>query len=234
MSDNGNGDDRRRSPQIDKLIQALVKAQGEMTHPPKDSENPHFKNRYASLATVLDTVRPVLARHGLAVLQSAGTGTRGPVLYTTVLHESGQWLALEPLELPAVKPDPQGWGSAISYGRRYLLLAVCGVTADEDDDANAASRPAVKRPAAPAGPAPARAEKKPTPTTGTELGNWLQDFDDWLSAAGRCDPGELRDHVYRLVSERHGLNPGVWTAAAVGWAVAEAKDFARQHPKRAG
>ena len=120
------------------IADALAAAQAELTDPAKDSVNPHFKSRYADLATVLKTVRPVLAKHGIAVTQTTRVEDDGRVLLVTRLH----WHDEEIVGYYPVSPtknDPQGLGSAMTYARRYTLQAMVGVAADEDDDGNAAS-----------------------------------------------------------------------------------------------
>ena len=128
----------RRSGSVVKLAMALAKAQSEMKNPPKDSVNPHFKSRYADLATVRDTVMPVLNRHGLSVLQLPCECEQQPALTTILMHESGEWV--ETTILLRGKSDPQGVGSALTYMRRYTLQSIAGVAADDDDDGNAANR----------------------------------------------------------------------------------------------
>lgn len=133
-----------RSEQINELATALAKAQAELRNPVFDSANPHFKSKFASLATVRDTVTPVLSKHGLSVTQWPET-IDGHVHVTTLLaHTSGQWLS-STLHIPTAKQDAHGAGSSISYARRYALMACVGVVGDEDDDANAATG----KPAAP-------------------------------------------------------------------------------------
>lgn len=135
-----------KSASISNLAASLVKAQSEMKNPAFDSTNPHFKNKFASLAEVRSAVLPVLNKHGLSVSQypKAGDGVAGCV--NILLHSSGEFIEEECL-LPLSKNDPQGAGSAITYARRYSLQAIAGVVADEDDDANAASTP--QKPAKP-------------------------------------------------------------------------------------
>lgn len=129
----------KTSDQIELLFKALVAAQAEAQHANFDSLNPHFRSKYASLAEVIDTLRPVMAKHGLAVLQLPGwREDRGHVLCNRVLHESGQWLE-EEIVLTPVKTDPQGLGSAITYAKRYSLPGFFMIASEEDDDANAAS-----------------------------------------------------------------------------------------------
>ena len=121
------------------LFGALASAQGEMENASKNSENQHFRSKYADLAEVLNTVRPVLSRHGLSVTQFPSYGDGIVHVETIIAHKSGEWMS-EKCSAPAQKQDPQGVGSAISYLRRYSLAAVCGI-AQEDDDGHAASKP---------------------------------------------------------------------------------------------
>ena len=121
------------------IAKALAAAQAEMTNPGFDSQNPHFRSRFASLASVRNAVVPVLARHGICLTQDVQTVDKGVACYTTLTHESGQSMTFGPLVMPATKPDAQGFGSAATYARRYALMAVCAVVGDDDDDANAAS-----------------------------------------------------------------------------------------------
>jgi len=123
-----------KSETIELLAGALVKAQADLENPSFDSQNPHFKNKYASLATVRDTITPPLAKQGLTVIQLLGQKEGGITCETVLLHSSGQWIS-ETLFMPSAKQDAQGFGSAITYARRYALMAICGVVGDEDDDA---------------------------------------------------------------------------------------------------
>jgi hypothetical protein len=125
--------------QINEIAKALAAAQLEMTNPGFDSQNPHFRSKFASLASVRNAVVPVLAKHGIAMTQALYTVETGISCVTTLWHESGQSIAFPPLTMPATKPDAQGFGSAATYARRYSLMAVCGVVGDDDDDANAAT-----------------------------------------------------------------------------------------------
>lgn len=124
------------SDSLNELAAALAKAQGEMKNAVLNKVNPHFKNRYADLAAIRDAVIPPLTKHGIAVVQALDASS----VLTRLVHTSGQWIE-------SVCPIPNGgdmqkMGSAITYARRYSLSAICGIAADEDDDANAASTPA--------------------------------------------------------------------------------------------
>ena len=123
---------------MDQIATALALAQGEIENASKNSQNPHFRSRYADLAEIINTVRPVFSKHGLAVVQ-APSYAEGLVSVTTLLtHKSGQWI-MDTASAPASKLDPQGIGSAVTYLRRYSLAAFAGI-AQEDDDGNAASQ----------------------------------------------------------------------------------------------
>lgn len=127
-----------KSESIGKLADALAKAQAEVTGAAKDSENPHFKSKYADLASVWDACRVALSKNGLAVVQLAESDGDRAVVVTVLTHASGEWMRGR-IALRPMKADAQGIGSALTYGRRYGLAAMVGV-APEDDDGNAASR----------------------------------------------------------------------------------------------
>lgn len=127
----------KMSDQIDALAKALAAAQAEIENASKNTVNGQFRNKYADLAEVLNTVRPVFSKHGLAIVQFPGYENGLVSVETIVTHDSGQWMS-NTLSGPCTKPDPQGVGSCISYYRRYSLAAAAGI-AQEDDDANAAS-----------------------------------------------------------------------------------------------
>lgn len=149
------------SPSIAAIAKAFAAAQLELENVTKDKTNPAFKSQYATLAAVLDVVRPVMAKHGIAIIQAPGNNDAGQVTVTTTLaHESGEWMS-SCVIVPTPKNDAQGVGSAISYGRRYSLAAMCGV-AQEDDDGNAASAPQTP---ANARSQPATAPRATTPAT---------------------------------------------------------------------
>ena len=122
--------------ELSELATALAAAQCEMQNPRFDKTNPGFRSKYASLAAVRDAVIPILARHGIAVVQNLTTTDGGICCTTMLLHKSGQSL-ISSLPMPAAKFDAQGLGSAATYARRYGLMAMAGVVGDEDDDGNA-------------------------------------------------------------------------------------------------
>ena len=132
-----------QSESIGNLALALSKAQGEMSNAAKDANNPHFKSRYADLASIMDACRSPLAKHGLAVSQLPCRENDGSVGLTTILlHESGEFLGSSLTARPA-QENPQVVGSLLTYLRRYALAAIVGVVSD-DDDGEAAAAPARK------------------------------------------------------------------------------------------
>lgn len=134
----------KTSEQIEKLAEALSKAQGAMDAADKDAINPHFGKKYADLASVWRACRKPLADNGLSVIQSPEVSANGLEITTRLMHSSGQWME-STLPMHPTKNDPQGVGSAITYGRRYGLCSMLGIVADEDDDGNGASIPQQRR-----------------------------------------------------------------------------------------
>ena len=129
------------SESIAKLAAGLLAFQDEVKDPARDGENPHFRSKYVQIDGLLAAVRPILAQHGLSVVQSTGGDGQNVTITTMILHTSGEWLKTDALTLRAQQATPQGAGSAITYGRRYSLSAALGVAWDDDDDGNAASTP---------------------------------------------------------------------------------------------
>ena len=124
---------------MDKIASALVKAQRGFAPALKSSTNPHFKSRYADLAACVEAVIDSLNANGIALIQKQHPHDGGVAIETIFLHESGEMLSAGTLTVPAAKQDPQGYGSALTYARRYSLMAACGI-APEDDDGNAATK----------------------------------------------------------------------------------------------
>jgi hypothetical protein len=124
---------------------AFVKAQKCFGSALKTSVNPHFKNRYADLASCVEAVIAGLNSNGLALMQVTHPSENGVAIETVLLHEGGGKISGGILHVPASKQDSQGYGSALTYCRRYSLLSTCGIAPEnEDDDGNAASRRAAQ------------------------------------------------------------------------------------------
>jgi hypothetical protein len=138
-----------QTEQNQKLCEALVKAVGDLSNVAKTAANPYFKSKYAPLDAIIDATRPVLAKHGLAVIQEPlfMEGTAG--VETIIVHKEGGSKS-STLLLPIKDQSPQGVGSAITYARRYSLAAVLGIAAEDDDDGNISTGLAKKEEAKPA------------------------------------------------------------------------------------
>lgn len=121
------------------IATALVKAQKAFQPALKTSTNPHFRSRYADLSACVEAVIDALNNAGVYLLQKNYDCADGVMVETVFVHESGEMLECGIVHFPAVKKDPQGYASALTYARRYSLMAACGI-APEDDDGNAASR----------------------------------------------------------------------------------------------
>jgi len=125
------------------ISSALVKAQKEFGPALKTHSNSHFKSRYADLSACVEAVLDGLNNNGIMLLQGTHPCEDGVIVETLFIHESGEQISAGKLHVPAAKQDPQGYGSALTYARRYSLMAACGI-APEDDDGNAASKKPVK------------------------------------------------------------------------------------------
>lgn len=131
------------SESIKAIAAALVKAQANIHGAVKDSTNPHFKSKYADLSSVMQAVKAPLLDQGIAIVQAVEPSEASEVrLSTMLLHTSGEYIA-DTITVPVNKQDAQGYGSALTYARRYGLQSMTGCC-PEDDDGNAAARAAPK------------------------------------------------------------------------------------------
>lgn len=121
------------------IYTAFVKAQQDFAPALKTNTNPHFKSRYVGLDGCIEAVLDALNANGIGLLQPTHECSDGVTVETLFVHTSGESMSGGKLHVPAAKNDPQGYGSALTYARRYSLMAACGI-APEDDDGNAASR----------------------------------------------------------------------------------------------
>lgn len=130
---------QNRSQSVKELATALARAQGQIKSALKDSVNPLFRSKYADLAQTWDACREALSANNIAVIQFPIHSDDGRLhMETTLAHASGEWISRE-FSLPVAKQDAHGYGSAITYARRFCLAAAVGIVADEDDDGNAAT-----------------------------------------------------------------------------------------------
>jgi hypothetical protein len=141
------------------IAKAFVKAQKEFGPALKTANNPHFLSKYADLSACVEAVIDALNNNGISLIQKNHPSDDGVIVETVFLHESGEELSCGQLHVPAAKQDPQGYGSALTYARRYSLMAACGI-APEDDDGNAASKKPEARPKADTQPIDTAAAEK--------------------------------------------------------------------------
>lgn len=128
----------KRSETQGEILKALAQFHKNIIQPKKDANNPFFKSKYVPLENVTEVIDKVAPEYGLAYAQEALTNAdKGMVGVTTLLtHESGEWIEFEPLFLKADKQTAQGYGSAITYARRYALSSAFGIASETDDDGN--------------------------------------------------------------------------------------------------
>lgn len=128
------------------LASAMADAFGAIQGATKDAKNPHFKSKYADIASVIWAIKPALVRHQLFFTQRTEPVDRGVQVETVLHHANGEWLSLGKLFVPANKQDAQGFGSALTYARRYALVTAFGVPVEDDDGEAARKAPAENAP----------------------------------------------------------------------------------------
>jgi hypothetical protein len=185
------------------IAAALAQAQSEMGKAIKDSNNPHFRSKYADLGNVMDACLPALNKHGIAVFQPAGADDRGEFVATVLLHTSGEKLECR-VPLLVNKNDMQGYGSAVTYARRYGLMCMAGI-APEDDDGNAAAK--APPPAQQAKPAQAAKPAQPAPRDPVKIADWL------IASIEKCQSVDAIDSL---------LGPDAKASEAWDWLALEA------------
>jgi len=159
----------QRSESVSELVKALCAAQAEIEGAVKDKENSHFQSSYADLGAVWEAIRAPLTKHGLSVVQFPRACEMGVEVETTLFHSSGEYMS-DTLALPVSKRDAHGFGSAITYARRYALMAVAGIAPVDDDGNGATGKDTGERRAPPPAPpqvktaAPAAVPPKPQMT----------------------------------------------------------------------
>lgn len=215
------------SSDIGELAKALAAAQGEMTAASKDATNPHFKSRYATLASVWDAIRGPLSRNGLSVSQVLETPETGPgvIVRTLLIHASGQSIASRYVMPIAEKLTPQAMGSAITYARRYALSAIVGIAPDDDDDGNSASVAPTRQ--APPPPAPKPEPAKPASQMHPDLLAILQEF-AWPSDQKAIFANKLLSHYGTSLAE---CSKSAETSKAAAFAInGKVRNWQEAHP----
>ena len=209
------------------IASALVKAQKEFGPALKTSTNPHFRSKYADLSACVEAVIDALNNNGIYLMQLTDEHEGGVKVSTVFIHESGEQVSGGSLYMPAAKHDPQGFASALSYARRYSLMAACSI-APEDDDGNAATQSAPPKAAPKATPAPPVSAPKPVAPkvvegkdqewrlkVSTEPGT---DWDDWMMVVVEMTIQAL-DHA----SSKNDVN-NIWRTNAKIYELIKQKD----------
>jgi hypothetical protein len=181
-----------KSESISALAKALVDAQKEISNPLNTKVNPFYKSKYAPLADILTLVRPILEKHGLAIVQDATREGENITIKTLLLHVSGEWLEQTGVSVRVDKDTAQGAGSAITYARRYALSAMLSISSEDDDDGETGAHET-------------KVEKKPAekPTATIKAGN-IAEFKKAFAAA---DTDAKKETLLKAVGTR------LWTDA---------------------
>jgi hypothetical protein len=166
----------------------LVKAQKEFGPALKTHTNPAFRSKYANLSACVEAVVDALNNNNIFLMQPTHPCDDGVIVETVFIHSSGEQISSGKLHVPATKHDAQGYGSALTYARRYSLMSACGI-APEDDDGNAAARfKVVVKPEVKPEPKP---ESKPKPIPEVMEGK----EGDWQLKVTRKPEGDPNDWV---------------------------------------
>ena len=201
-----------QSPAIGAIAAALAKAQASFKPAIKDASNPFFKSKYVDLAGAIDACRDALSSNGLAIVQSTDAGEK-MTLHTTLIHSSGEWIS-STYPINPQKSDPQGIGSAVTYARRYSMMALVGLAAEDDDGEAAQGRTA--KVDATTGEVK-KSQPKWSDEQRTEVGSWfnaiVQGVDggekivqDFRKKFQYADPAKVIELAKELAKE-HGVEP---------------------------
>lgn len=195
------------SPTVGKLFHALSLAQKEFPRIEKalHADAVKFSYDYADLADIVQAVAPILGAHGLGVIQPPRTGAKMVFVSTVLFHESGEWIASEPITMPVADGnDPQKVGSALTYARRYSYCAMLGIAPGrEDDDGKAAGEQpkGSRRRQEPARPEPERQQTRPAEDR-TRIGpKELKRLNDAMK-----EHKVSREHMAAFLSETYQYN----------------------------
>jgi hypothetical protein len=189
------------------IASALVKAQKEFGPALKTSNNPHFRSRYADLSACVEAVIDALNNNGIYLMQLNEERENGICVQTIFIHESGEQMSSGSLYVPADKHNAQGFGSALTYARRYSLMAACGIAPEDDDGTEAANTTPTTPPQAAPKAAPKPPLAVPKQVSGKDNEWQLKvsakpdtNFEDWLAvvvaaSVTALDTAESRQQV---------------------------------------
>lgn len=184
----------RTSETITEIAAALLTAQKAIGAAKKGADNPFFHSKYADLGEVIEAVKEPLNAAGITFLQGVGYGDGSPYVETRLLHESGEWLSTDTPVVCAKEHDPQAFGSAVTYAKRYSLQALLGVPSEDDDGEGAMDRRQASKPTA--GPA------KPTFTVEMAKADKMTTWLSSLAAKGRTAAD-----AKKAIRVKHDLSP---------------------------
>jgi hypothetical protein len=190
---------------VKNIAASFIKAKRAFGPALKDKTNPAFRSKYADLGACIDAVEDALLSNGIAFIQETFEDATGVTVETVFIHESGETMRCGKLHVPAAKQDPQGYGSALTYARRYSLCASCGI-APEDDDGNAASK--AKKPADVSHSGPAMAFAALSPDWQAWVDAWARDVANTFEQSG---PQAAQDLINETAAAEQ-LDPNVMAA----------------------
>lgn len=185
--------------EIKNISAALIKAKANFKAITKDKTNPHFKSKYASLDSVLEAVDSALGEAGLLLIQPTETRDGGTVLKTILIHaESGE--TLESIVSIPTSNDPQKFGSALTYYRRFCLCSFLGIAPDEDDDGNKAVPTKGSHPPPPkeTPKTPIQLRKEAVKDLLDELGWSQQAQKDWAQTISKLPSNQWTEKIWNL------------------------------------
>lgn len=194
------------SENIGKISEALAKAQGQIQPAVFDAMNPHFKSKYATLASIMESCRDALSQNGLAVVQGVSVEANRVVITTMLAHSSGEWLR-DQLAMNAVKDGPQAVGSIITYGRRYALSAMIGIVADQDDDGETAERGKPESGEKTSKTAKEKSVQKPTIPPKTQINARVGKIRSIFNLSAKI--GHSPDQMKQVIGELVGIPGGI-------------------------
>lgn len=128
------------------ICSAMAKAFADISGAPRTKENSHLRYKYADLQSIIEAIKPHISKHGLWFYQTVHTVEGHAAIETVIVHESGENLSCGIIKIPILKNDPQGYGSALTYARKYSLSAAFGVAQDDDDGEAACGHTDTKKP----------------------------------------------------------------------------------------
>lgn len=193
------------------LFKGMAKFREQLKQPELNGDNPYFKNKYVTLSGVQKAIDAALKGTGLAYFQKVSNIGDGIGVETIITHESGQMITSGILVLTPQKKDAQGYGSSITYAKRYQLSAMFGISSDDDDDGNAATN-AEQKQSKPArnnqqqSRSQQRSQPPQQPQAQNELAKLEADFNTrvtYLSNTYQLDDATVRSMIFQEATTKY-------------------------------